>query len=109
MLYVVATPLGNLGDFSARAVECLQNVDAIYAEDTRRTRILLDHFGIKKPLHSLHGHNEKGRFNEITRALEAGQSIALVSDAGTPVVSDPGALVVAHAWEQGLQVSPIPG
>jgi 16S rRNA (cytidine1402-2'-O)-methyltransferase len=109
MLYVVATPLGNLADFSARAIECLKDVEAVYAEDTRRSRILLEHFGIRKPLKSLHAHNEKERLNEILLSLEKGQSVALVTDAGTPAVSDPGALLVEQVWQHGFRVVPIPG
>lgn len=108
-VYVIATPLGNLGDITARALQSLRDVHVIYAEDTRRTRVLLDHFGIQKPLRSLHTHNEGDRVAEVLAHLENNESVALVSDAGTPAVSDPGAHVVEHVHAAGYRVVPIPG
>ncbi|MCW5589800.1 MAG: 16S rRNA (cytidine(1402)-2'-O)-methyltransferase [Legionellales bacterium] len=108
-LYIVATPIGNLNDISLRALQVLKEVSAIYAEDTRHSRILLQHFGIQKPLHSLHQHNEQLRVDAIVKQLQDGQSIAYISDAGTPGISDPGAGLVARVREQGYQVIPIPG
>jgi 16S rRNA (cytidine1402-2'-O)-methyltransferase len=108
-LFVVATPLGNLEDFTPRAVRTLREADHIYAEDTRRSRVLLDHFGVQKPLRSLHEHNERERSLEVVTALERGERVAILTDAGTPAVSDPGTLVVARAAERGLAVVPIPG
>jgi len=108
-LYVVATPIGNLDDISPRARAVLGRVDLVVAEDTRRIRQLLTHFGISKPLMSLHEHNESGRVHQITERLGAGKSIALLSDAGTPLVSDPGYRLLAAARVQALPVSPIPG
>src|SRR5688572_31137984 len=89
-LHVVATPIGNLGDLSARALETLKTVDAICAEDTRHTRQLLAHFGLERPLIALHEHNEDAQAAQLVSRLRAGDSLALVSDAGTPLVSDPG-------------------
>lgn len=109
ILYVVATPLGNLQDVSAHAATCLRDAAFVYAEDTRRTRILLDHLGIQKTARSLHSHNEGGRIREVLEHLEAGQSVALVSDAGTPAISDPGAELVAAAHAAGCKVSPVAG
>ncbi|GAB4179063.1 MAG: 16S rRNA (cytidine(1402)-2'-O)-methyltransferase [Rhodocyclaceae bacterium] len=108
-LYVVATPLGNLGDITVRALEVLRAVDAIAAEDTRRTRGLLRHYGIAKPLLSLHEHNEREALQRLIGRLAAGQSVALVSDAGTPAVSDPGARAVAGVRAAGCRVVPVPG
>ncbi len=108
-LYVVATPIGNLADISARAVEILGNVGAIAAEDTRVTRHLLDHRGITARLIALHAHNEERAAREVLDILAEGKSVALVSDAGTPAISDPGARLVALAREAGYCVSPIPG
>ena len=93
-LYVVATPIGNLGDLTARAAEVLASVDRIAAEDTRHTRILLQHIGVSKRLFSLHQHNERARSRQIIDSLLRGEDIALVSDAGTPLISDPGYLLV---------------
>jgi 16S rRNA (cytidine1402-2'-O)-methyltransferase len=109
IFYVVATPIGNLDDISRRAAEVLQRVDGIYAEDTRHSRRLLDHLGLSTPLRSLHEHNERGRIDEVASRLEAGESLALISDAGTPLISDPGFPVVRALRERGLQVSPVPG
>ena len=108
-LFVVATPIGNLGDFSARGREVLAQVAAICAEDTRRSGQLLAHFGIATPLLALHEHNEDAIAQKIVARLLAGGSLALVSDAGTPLVSDPGFRLVRAAREAGIQVSPVPG
>ena len=89
-IYVVATPLGNLGDITLRAIEILKVVDLVAAEDTRKSQILLKHHGIQRPLVSLHGHNETGRSHDIIKRCLRGDNIALISDAGTPLLSDPG-------------------
>ncbi len=109
ILYVVATPIGNLGDLTPRAQAVLKSVAAICAEDTRHTRPLLAHYGIDKPLVALHDHNEEALSARIVERLRAGESLALVSDAGTPLVSDPGFRLVRAARAAGIQVSPIPG
>lgn len=108
-LFVVATPIGNLGDLSPRALETLKTVAAICAEDTRHTRQLLAHFGVDKPLVALHEHNEGDAAGPLVARLLAGESLALVSDAGTPLVSDPGFRLVRAAREAGIAVSPVPG
>ncbi|MBL8262517.1 MAG: 16S rRNA (cytidine(1402)-2'-O)-methyltransferase [Xanthomonadaceae bacterium] len=108
-LHVVATPIGNLNDLSPRAQETLRGVSAICAEDTRHTRQLLSHFGIEQSLVALHEHNEAGLAERIVARLQAGESLALVSDAGTPLVSDPGFRLVAAARAAGIRVSPVPG
>ena len=108
-LHVVATPLGNLGDLSRRAIEVLTAVGLVAAEDTRATRGLLEAFAIKTRLVSLHEHNEERRLPELLRHLRAGQDLALVSDAGTPGVSDPGARLVAAVRAAGLNVRAVPG
>ena len=108
-LFVVATPIGNLGDLSPRALETLKTVAAICAEDTRHTRQLLAHFGVDKPLIALHEHIEGDAAAPLVARLLAGESLALVSDAGTPLVSDPGFRLVRAAREAGVAVSPIPG
>ena len=108
-LHVVATPIGNLNDLSPRALETLRGVAAICAEDTRHTRQLLSHFGIEQSLVALHEHNEAGIAERIVARLLAGESLALVSDAGTPLVSDPGFRLVAAARAAGIRVSPVPG
>jgi 16S rRNA (cytidine1402-2'-O)-methyltransferase len=108
-LYVVATPIGNLSDITLRALETLKLVDAIAAEDTRHTVGLLRHFGISKPLVAVHEHNEQHSAEALLKRLQAGESIALVTDAGTPAVSDPGAVVVHAVLKAGLKVIPIPG
>ena len=108
-LYLVSTPIGNLGDLSRRVEEILGAVPRILAEDTRRTRILLSHLGLTTPMVSLHAHNEASREAEILRWLDSGQDLALVSDAGTPLVSDPGGRMVSAALEGGHTVVPIPG
>ena len=109
VLHVVATPIGNLGDLSPRAQAVLRAVDAVCAEDTRHTRQLLGHFGIDRPLVALHEHNEDGLAARLVERLRIGESLALVSDAGTPLVSDPGFRLVRAAREAGLKVSPVPG
>ena len=108
-LYVVATPIGNLGDITHRALEVLAGVDRICAEDTRNSKKLLTHFGIQKPLVALHDHNERDRLQQLTEFLQAGESLALISDAGTPLISDPGYHLVQHLREAGLKVVPLPG
>ena len=108
-LYVVATPIGNLADFSFRAVEILKQVDLIAAEDTRHVKMLLQHYGIQKPLVSLHQHNEDHASQGLVAKMQAGESIALVSDAGTPLLSDPGLPLVKLAKQENIEVSPIPG
>ncbi len=109
MLYVVATPIGNLGDISARAREILAAASAVAAEDTRHSGRLLRELGLERPLVSLHEHNERARVAELIARLQRGESIALVSDAGTPLVSDPGYLLVAAAVAAGIVVAPVPG
>jgi 16S rRNA (cytidine1402-2'-O)-methyltransferase len=108
-LYVVATPIGNLADLSARAREVLGSVAAICAEDTRHTRQLLAAFGLERPLLALHDHNEAEQAWKLVERMRAGDSLALVSDAGTPLVSDPGYRLVREARAAGIVVSPIPG
>jgi 16S rRNA (cytidine1402-2'-O)-methyltransferase len=108
-LYVVATPIGNLSDLSARAREILASVTIIAAEDTRHTGTLLQAFGIATPLVSLHEHNEAARAGPLVARLQRGEAVALVSDAGTPLVSDPGFGLVRAALDAGIRVSPIPG
>lgn len=108
-LYVVATPIGNLEDMSLRARHVLESVDGILAEDTRHSQHLLSTLGIKKPLISLHAHNENTKSSSIISALLQGQSFALISDAGTPLISDPGYPLIKLAHEQHIQVIPIPG
>lgn len=108
-LFVVATPIGNLEDFAPRARQTLGDVDVIAAEDTRRTRRLLSHFGIKTPLLALHEHNEDVQSETLITRLRAGESIALVSDAGTPLVSDPGFRLVQAAHRESIRVVPVPG
>jgi 16S rRNA (cytidine1402-2'-O)-methyltransferase len=108
-LYVVATPIGNLGDISARALALLAEADLVAAEDTRTTAHLLAHHGISAKLVALHEHNETLRAAELVARMLAGKTIALVSDAGTPGISDPGALLVARAIQAGVKVCPIPG
>jgi 16S rRNA (cytidine1402-2'-O)-methyltransferase len=109
MLYIVATPIGNLEDITLRALRVLKEVDLIAAEDTRRTRKLLSHYGIKKALISYHAHNQKTRGPELIARLQRGDAIALVSDAGTPGFSDPGADLAAAAWKAGVRVEAVPG
>ncbi len=108
-LFVVATPIGNLGDLSPRALDTLKSVAAICAEDTRHTRQLLAHFGVERPLIALHEHNEDEIAERLVTRLLAGESLALVSDAGTPLVSDPGFRLVRAARAAGVAVSAVPG
>ena len=108
-LYLVATPIGNLEDITLRALRVLRSVDRIACEDTRQTQKLLNHFGIATPTVSYHLHNEAGRAAELVAELKAGARIAVVSDAGTPGIADPGALIAAAAIEAGVTVFPIPG
>jgi len=108
-LYIVATPIGNLEDITLRALRILKEVDLIAAEDTRHTRKLLDHYGIDKPLTSCHEHNEKTKARDLVARLERGENVALVSDAGTPTLSDPGYRLVRQAVEAGVNVVPVPG
>lgn len=108
-LYVLATPIGNLGDIGLRALEVLKSVDAIAAEDTRVTGLLLAHYGITKRLIPVHEHNERRAAGKVLALLGAGQSLALTSDAGTPAISDPGALLVAAVRSAGFPVKPVPG
>jgi 16S rRNA (cytidine1402-2'-O)-methyltransferase len=108
-LYIVATPIGNLGDISQRAIDILTQVDVIACEDTRHTGKLLSAFSIKNKTMSLHDHNERQRQDQVVTMLQEGKTIALVSDAGTPLISDPGFHLVRHCRSLGLQVSPIPG
>lgn len=108
-LYIVSTPIGNLADITYRAVEVLGTVDRVLAEDTRRTSILLRHYGISKPMVSLHAHNEAARTALVLEWLDRGEELAVVSDAGTPLLSDPGARIVHSVVEAGHDVVPVPG
>lgn len=109
VLYVVATPMGNLEDISRRALSVLGSVDLIAAEDTRHSRKLLAHYGITTPITSFHEHNEQTKGEELLTRLAGGESVALISDAGTPLVSDPGYTLVREARLRGIRVSPVPG
>jgi 16S rRNA (cytidine1402-2'-O)-methyltransferase len=109
MLYLVATPIGNLGDITQRALDVLRTVDLIACEDTRQTRKLLTHFGISSKLTSYHQHNERERAAELIELLKTGKSIAIVTDAGTPGISDPAFRIVQAATEAKISISPIPG
>lgn len=108
-LYIVATPIGNLEDVTQRALRVLGEVDLVACEDTRRTRVLLNHFGIKAKTTSYHEHNERARAEELCELMTSGKNVALVSDAGTPLVSDPGFRIVQAAIEANIPVVPIPG
>jgi 16S rRNA (cytidine1402-2'-O)-methyltransferase len=108
-LYVVSTPIGNLGDVTRRAVDILGGVDVIAAEDTRKTRFLLDHLGIRKPLESHFSYNERRKVPELLARLRRGEAVAVVSDAGTPGISDPGFVLIHEAATAGFPVIPIPG
>ncbi len=109
MLYVVATPIGNLGDITVRALEVLKSVDVVAAEDTRHSGMLLKHFEIKKPLLSYHEHNEAMRTAQLVERLAADENVALITDAGTPALSDPGARLIRACIERGLPITIIPG
>ncbi|HWQ15185.1 MAG TPA: 16S rRNA (cytidine(1402)-2'-O)-methyltransferase [Roseiflexaceae bacterium] len=109
MLYLVATPIGNLGDISQRALETLRAVDYVASEDTRKTGLLLRHFGIKKPQISFHEHNERQSGERIVALLKQGKSVAVVTDAGTPGIADPGFTLVRRALQEGLELTMIPG
>jgi 16S rRNA (cytidine1402-2'-O)-methyltransferase len=108
-LYIVATPIGNLADFSPRAITVLQSVDVIAAEDTRHSGHLLQHYAVKTPTVSLHEHNEQQRSEVLLARLQKGESVALISDAGTPLISDPGYRLVSLVREHNIKVVPIPG
>ncbi len=108
-LYLVATPIGNLEDITLRALALLRGVDLILAEDTRRTRKLLSHYDIRASMKSLHEHNERAQAERLAARMAAGESMALVSDAGTPLISDPGHLLVRQAIAAGVPVVPVPG
>ena len=108
-LFIVATPIGNLDDITFRAVEILKSVDFVLAEDTRHSKKLLKHLNIAKPIRAFHEHNEREKMKAIIGELHSGKSIALISDAGTPLISDPGYFLVAQAKKEGLRVVPIPG
>lgn len=108
-LYIVATPIGNLSDMSARAIEVLKEVAVIAAEDTRHSGHLLQHFSINTPMISVHEHNEQQRCETLLARLQQGESVALISDAGTPLISDPGYRLVSYMREYGMNVIPIPG
>lgn len=108
-LYIVATPIGNLDDFSPRAVRVLREVDAILAEDTRHSAALLRHFHISTPVRAFHEHNERARYRQVCDELEGGHDLALISDAGTPLISDPGYRLVREAHRRDIPVVPVPG
>ena len=108
-LFIVATPIGNLDDITFRAVETLNSVDIVLAEDTRHSKKLLKHLNIEKPIRAFHEHNEREKMKASINKLHSGKSIALISDAGTPLISDPGFSLVAQAKKEGLRVVPIPG
>lgn len=109
ILYIVATPIGNLGDITQRALDSFAHVDLIAAEDTRHSGLLLSHYGIKKPFFALHDHNEQQRTTILVEKLQQGLNIALISDAGTPLISDPGYHLVRECRQAGVQITPIPG
>ena len=108
-LFIVATPIGNLNDITFRAVDVLKNVDIVLAEDTRHSKKLLIHFQISTPIRAFHEHNEREKAKTIIDKIHSGKSFALISDAGTPLISDPGYYLVAYAKKEGIDVTPIPG
>ncbi|AXP41723.1 TPA: 16S rRNA (cytidine(1402)-2'-O)-methyltransferase [Haemophilus influenzae] len=109
ILYIVATPIGNLQDITQRALETFAQVDLIAAEDTRHSGLLLSHYGIKKPFFALHDHNEQEKAHILVEKLKQGSNIALISDAGTPLISDPGFHLVRQCREAGIRIVPLPG
>ena len=109
ILYIVATPIGNLQDITQRALDTFTQVDLIAAEDTRHSGLLLSHYGIKKPFFALHDHNEQEKAHILVEKLKQGSNIALISDAGTPLISDPGFHLVRQCRESGIRVVPLPG
>lgn len=109
ILYIVATPIGNLNDITQRALNTFTSVDLIAAEDTRHSGLLLSHYGIKKPFFALHDHNEQQKAVVLVEKLTKGENIALISDAGTPLISDPGFHLVRHCRQAGIKVVPVPG
>ncbi|MGC6406037.1 16S rRNA (cytidine(1402)-2'-O)-methyltransferase [Bisgaard Taxon 45] len=109
ILYIVATPIGNLQDITQRALSVFEQVDLIAAEDTRHSGLLLSHYGIKKPFFALHDHNEQQKAHHLVERLQQGQHIALISDAGTPLISDPGFHLVRQCRQAGIKVVPVPG
>ena len=109
VFHVIATPIGNLSDITRRALEVIGELDVLYAEDTRHTTKLCMHFGLNPKLRSLHDHNEQDRIDEVIAQLQQGLAVGLVSDAGTPLISDPGYKIVAACHEAGIGVSPVPG
>ena len=109
ILYIVATPIGNLQDITQRALDTFAQVDLIAAEDTRHSGLLLSHYGIKKPFFALHDHNEQEKAHILVEKLKQGSNIALISDAGTPLISDPGFHLVRQCREAGIRVVPLPG
>jgi 16S rRNA (cytidine1402-2'-O)-methyltransferase len=108
-IYIVATPIGNLADITLRAVDVLKGVDLVAAEDTRHSRRLLDHYGVSTKMISLHEHNESEKSDYLISRVKEGESVALISDAGTPLISDPGYTLVSRAKDAGVNVVPIPG
>ena len=109
MLYLCATPIGNLGDMTPRAVETLQNVDLIAAEDTRNSIKLLNHFGIRTSMTSYHEYNKVEKADYLVEQIQQGKNVALISDAGTPAISDPGEVLVQKCQERGITVTSLPG
>lgn len=109
ILYIVATPIGNLGDITQRALDTFAHVDLIAAEDTRHSGLLLSHYGIKKPFFALHDHNEQQKAVVLVEKLTKGENIALISDAGTPLISDPGFHLVRHCRQAGIRIVPVAG
>ncbi|UCF04269.1 MAG: 16S rRNA (cytidine(1402)-2'-O)-methyltransferase [bacterium] len=107
--YLVSTPIGNLGDISSRAVDVLSSVDLVLAEDTRKARILLTHYGVKTPVRSYHDHNKERITPSLIRQMRSGKTIALIADAGTPTVSDPGYYIIRKLIEEGIEFTAIPG